>query len=295
MDEIKILQEGMETVNKCCNLLEFYSDTDTSKPEYLLRLKLVTVMILRWLEKYETQLEIPLYGIRGKNIQVVKETVRKDEDILTLVGQQMNDMECVFIKLCPSWKYDCYTGVSRCAAACYDTAIDCLGESEDYEAAFVDGKYAFIQCFKYGPFKEEQSKYWDFLGDVYDLFSSLNECRYAEYLEVLRNTKILKYKKLLEKELFSEREQDLLQTAINDLVVDYDPFHSSELSEFFNVGQGIQRTEVVYHFMAMQADDMSMNSASYQYYPHRGLEMYLLERLMVYLERSYPEIREMVR
>lgn len=296
--ELDILESGMALVEKISCLLDGYMDEEIVTAEYIIRARFSIMMILRWLEKHESDFSIPFYPMVEKKdikdqdyIKAVEENVMEIADELE---ETMNSMEVLFLELSPSWYGHVYPGISEAVMTCLENALNLAKqENRPKEDAFLDGKLAFMQMFSEGPLKEVD--HVTLLEALYDNIAEDNSC-YQDmvnlwYLLIMENEKLPKIQRAVKDQTpFNLRENHLFQTMLSDMIMKQEPFHVSTAMEITNEVQGIQKNgKLQYVFISGTNNEYGISYDSRQYYPHRGFEMYLLDRMTAYLEKKYPE------
>lgn len=304
MDEMDILESGLHLVKRVEKLLdnEEYSFLYTQRSDYMIRARLAVVLVMRWMEKYVSDFRISMYNmLEGqKNGVNPVETISYDlDEAIAETSEMMETVEQIFVDISPSWMKYVYAGISEAALQCLESAQS-INEEENrpVEDAWFAGRVAFVQMFREGPLKDEQDTYRNFLEQLYEeaadreMYETGNICYW--YLTITENKMIPKLRQMTESiSPLSNREKHLLKDLLDDLIVPDDPFHSATVSDLLDISQGLQENgKLEYIWLSCRDSSMDVYSDPYQYCPHKGLEMYLLDRMTGYLKRKYPNLAQ---
>lgn len=298
MKEIEILESGLRLSKELDSLFWGFTEEDSYKLEYLVKARFSIIMILRWMEKYVSEFNVTFYNMipcrkRGEHFMDAIEIA----DVKDELGETMVRMENLFLDMSTSWSKQLYSGIGDFAVQCMEEAqILAMKENRSEEEAFLDGEIAFTQMFQEGPLKTDANQFYEMLKQIYEIIGDPDSYYSGNvsiwYIQVLENQKLPVVKKALNGKVpLEKKELDIVKELFSDLWVADDPFHISDVMDYFTGQQGYhpKGKKLQYTFIAGSniGDDICYDE--HQYLPHRGFEMYLLDRMILYLEKKYPE------
>lgn len=293
------IESGLSLVKRIDQMLGDYTEEETQTGGYLIRARLGIILVLRWLEKYVSGFNITMYDMleyAPKNVDFVQAIEECQAENITELSETMEQMDNLLTGMTFSWRVHIYSSISFLANDCRETAEMLAKEkNRSAEDAWIDGQIAFVQMFQEGPFKEEQDNFRELLNQLYDLAADREAYESGEngywYVSILENELLPRVMRAVEgKTPFTKKENEVLRTLLKDMIVIEDPFHASDVTYVMDFTQGMQKSGKLQYLSMSCTDEVEgIYQDPYQYYPHRGLEMVLLDQMILYLDEKYPD------
>lgn len=275
----KELQEGMSLYNKLYRLYPEIETASDIQDDFYIAQKISIILVVRWLNKYGIDIVVSMPEYTRQQLE--EEYI---SDSMWDCDEMMSHFQNVILKM-TSWKSYFYE-VGNVFYEIKHIVEHSNPMPVDDEQKLLEIEVTFLQCFDEGPLKKHEKVFHDVLREIIGIMDG--EMADVYDFAVYTNERIVNFNRKFHALECKDAEDDLLVRELLKIAYyDYIPFYALN---FCGMPHGLMGEEIVYanlHYTpCYTADEVRF----FTILPHELFRMFLLDRVMDYMEEKYPQL-----